>query len=54
MRGESWGGLCDTQVVSKALYTYIMEEELPVLAAGVSHRVLHAVVLDLTRYVRIH
>eukprot|EP00299_Pterocystis_sp_00344_P012977 c6303_g1_i1.p1 GENE.c6303_g1_i1~~c6303_g1_i1.p1 ORF type:complete len:347 (+),score=77.12 c6303_g1_i1:27-1067(+) len=38
-----------SDVVSMHLYRYVLEEELPVLAAGVSHRVLHAVVLTLSR-----
>eukprot|EP00298_Acanthocystis_sp_HF-20_P005301 c15519_g1_i1.p1 GENE.c15519_g1_i1~~c15519_g1_i1.p1 ORF type:complete len:348 (+),score=75.87 c15519_g1_i1:42-1085(+) len=38
-----------TDLVSLRLYSYIMEEELPVLVAGISHRTLHAVVLGLTR-----
>jgi len=38
-----------SDVVSMHLYRYVIEEELPVLVAGVAHRTLHAVVLSLSR-----
>lgn len=38
-----------SDVVSMHLYRYIIEEELPVLVAGIAHRTLHAVVLAVSR-----